>query len=122
MLLAIDKAIMLKSTEELMKARAAHAHDAVTFVRLIFLFFIVCKICYSCTLILSFIMRKQLEYLGKTQFVSCLSSGQISLLFEKIKDNIKDHYKTYEAGDHLFRENDSSAPGLFLIKEGQVKV
>ena len=67
-------------------------------------------------------MRKQLEYLSKTQFVSCLSGRQLSLFFEKIKDSVKDHYKTYEAGEHLFRENDDSGSGLFLIKEGEVKV
>ena len=32
MVAAIDKAIMLKSTEELMKARAAHADDAAAYV------------------------------------------------------------------------------------------
>jgi CRP-like cAMP-binding protein len=67
-------------------------------------------------------MQKQLLYLSKTQFVSCLSNHQVSLLFEKIKDNVKNYYKTYEAGEHLFRENDESSTGLFLIKEGDVKV
>ncbi len=67
-------------------------------------------------------MRKQLHYLSKTQFVSCLSNEQVSLLFDKIKDNAKDYYKTYEAGEYLFRENESSSAGLFLIKEGEVKV
>ena len=67
-------------------------------------------------------MRRQLEYLSKTQFVSCLSSEQVSLLFDRIKDNLKDHYKTFDAGEHLFRENDDSGAGLFLIKEGEVKV
>jgi CRP-like cAMP-binding protein len=67
-------------------------------------------------------MQKQLHYLNKTQFVSCLKSHQVSLFFDKIKDNVKDHYKTFEAGEHLFRENDDSSEGLFLIKEGEVKV
>jgi hypothetical protein len=67
-------------------------------------------------------MQKQLLYLNKTQFVSCLSTHQVSLLFDKIKDNVKDYYKTFEAGEHLFRENDDSSSGLFLIKEGDVKV
>jgi CRP-like cAMP-binding protein len=67
-------------------------------------------------------MKKQLNYLSKTQFVSCLSNEQVSLLFDKIKDNVKDYYKTYEAGEYLFRENESSSAGLFLIKEGDVKV
>lgn len=77
---------------------------------------------FSCSLLLQFIMRRQLEYLSKTQFVSCLSSEQVSLLFDRIKDNLKDHYKTFDAGEHLFRENDDSGAGLFLIKEGEVKV
>lgn len=77
---------------------------------------------FSCSLLLQFIIRKQLEYLSKTQFVSCLSSEQVSLLFDRIKDSLKDHYKTFDAGEHLFRENDDSGAGLFLIKEGEVQV
>jgi len=71
---------------------------------------------------MQFIMQKQLSYLNKTQFVSCLSIHQVARLFEKIKDSVKDHYKTYEAGEHLFRAKDDSSAGLFLIKEGDVKV
>jgi hypothetical protein len=122
MVAAIDTAIMLKSTEELMNARAAFAQDAATYAVMHALDIIVCEICFRCALILQVVMRKQLEYLSKTQFVSCLSGRQLSLFFEKIKDSVKDHYKTYEAGEHLFRENDDSGSGLFLIKEGEVKV
>mgnify|MGYP000386092730 CR=1 FL=1 len=46
----------------------------------------------------------------------------ITLGIDKIKDNVRDHYKTFEAGEYLFRENDDSSAGLFLIKEGHVKV
>ena len=77
---------------------------------------------FRCAVLIQFIMQKQLIYLNKTQFVSCLSNHQVSLLFDKIKDNVKDYYKTFEAGEYLFRENDDSSTGLFLIKEGDVKV